>query len=66
MAELRHILPKILNKKSVPNEILVSLIVTMTDFREALASIQPSALREVFVERPNVHWKDIGGLDSKG
>ncbi|HIH50075.1 TPA: AAA family ATPase, partial [Candidatus Micrarchaeota archaeon] len=32
-------------------------------FREALASIQPSALREVFVERPNVHWNDIGGLD---
>lgn len=63
MAELRHILPKILNKKSVPNELLMSLNVTMTDFREALASIQPSALREVFVERPNVHWTDIGGLD---
>ncbi len=63
MAELRHILPKILNKKSVPNEILMSLNVTMTDFREALASIQPSALREVFVERPNVHWTDIGGLE---
>jgi transitional endoplasmic reticulum ATPase len=63
MAELRHILPKILNKKTVPNEILMSLNVTMTDFREALASIQPSALREVFVERPNVHWNDIGGLE---
>ncbi len=42
---------------------LMSLNVTMTDFREALASIQPSALREVFVERPNVHWNDIGGLE---
>lgn len=63
MAELRHILPKIVNKKSVPNEILMSLNVTMQDFREALASIQPSALREVFVERPNVHWNDIGGLE---
>jgi transitional endoplasmic reticulum ATPase len=63
MAELRHILPKILNKKSVPNEILLSLNVTMQDFKEALSSIQPSALREVFVERPNVHWNDVGGLD---
>ncbi len=63
MAELRQILPKIINKKSVPNEILMSLNVTMGDFREALSSIQPSALREVFVERPNVHWSDIGGLE---
>ena len=63
MAELRHILPKIFSKKTVPNELLMSLNVTMADFREALASIQPSALREVFVERPNVHWNDIGGLD---
>jgi transitional endoplasmic reticulum ATPase len=63
MAELRHILPKIINKKSVPNDILMALNVSMGDFREALSSIQPSALREVFVERPNVHWSDIGGLD---
>ena len=31
---------------------------------EALKNIQPSALREVFVERPNVHWADIGALES--
>ena len=64
MAELRHIIPDIISKKSIPNELLMKLNVTMADFREALASIQPSALREVFVERPNVHWNDIGGLDS--
>jgi transitional endoplasmic reticulum ATPase len=63
MAELRHILPKIINKKSIPNEILISLCVTMNDFQEALSLIQPSALREVFVERPNVHWNDVGGLE---
>ncbi len=63
MAELRHIIPKILNKKSVPNEILMSLNVTMADFKEALSLILPSALREVFVERPNVHWSDVGGLE---
>jgi transitional endoplasmic reticulum ATPase len=64
MAELRHILPKIVDKRSVPNEILLSLNVTMGDFNEALASIQPSALREVFVERPNIHWNDVGGLEN--
>jgi len=63
MAELRHIIPDIISKKSVPNELLMKLNVTMDDFREALATIQPSALREVFVERPNVHWNDIGGLE---
>ncbi len=63
MAELRHIIPKILNKKSVPNEILMSLNVTMADFKEGLSLILPSALREVFVERPNVRWNDVGGLE---
>ncbi|MGC8652349.1 MAG: CDC48 family AAA ATPase [Candidatus Micrarchaeia archaeon] len=63
MAELRHILPSIINKKSIPNEILANLSVKRADFLEALALIQPSALREVFVERPNVHWDDVGGLD---
>lgn len=63
MAELRHILPKIIDKRSVPNEVLVGLSVSRADFMEALALIQPSALREVFVERPNIHWGDVGGLD---
>ena len=63
MAELRNILPKIVDKRSVPNEILLSLNVTRNDFLEALASIQPSALREVFVERPNIHWDDVGGFE---
>ncbi|MCL4374066.1 MAG: CDC48 family AAA ATPase [Candidatus Marsarchaeota archaeon] len=64
MAELRHLLPTIINKKSIPNEVLANLNVTRADFLEALALIQPSALREVFVERPNVHWNDVGGLDN--
>ena len=63
MATLRRILPKILDKRSVPNELLVSLEVTKEDFREAFNGIQPSALREVFVERPNVHWNDVGDLE---
>ena len=64
MATLRRILPKLPNKKSVPNELLMSLSVTKSDFMDAFSSILPSALREVFVERPNVHWEDVGGLQN--
>ncbi|MFI5412348.1 MAG: CDC48 family AAA ATPase [Candidatus Micrarchaeales archaeon] len=62
MATLRTILPKILDKKTVPNELLISLNVKRSDFIEGFSSVQPSALREVFVERPNIHWADVGGL----
>ncbi|BCS90602.1 MAG: AAA family ATPase Cdc48 [Candidatus Micrarchaeota archaeon] len=64
MNALRKIIPEVLGKKSVPVEVLQKLKVTMDDFLKAYASIQPSALREVFVERPNVHWNDIGDLES--
>ncbi|MEM3744693.1 MAG: CDC48 family AAA ATPase, partial [Candidatus Micrarchaeaceae archaeon] len=64
MSKLREILPVIIDKQSVPNELLLNLKVSMKNFLEALRSIQPSALREVFVERPNVHWDDVGGLES--
>src|SRR3546814_4772386 len=30
---------------------------------EALKRIQPSAMREVMVQAPEVRWEDIGGLD---
>ncbi len=63
MVALRGVIPKIIDKKSVPNELLMSLNVKKSDFTGALANIQPSALREVFVERPNLHWADVGGLE---
>lgn len=63
MVELRKVIPKVLNKKYVPSEVLAGLSVSMEDFTIALALIRPSALREVFVERPNVHWNDVGGLE---
>lgn len=47
----------------IPLEKLLDLEVTMNHFREALKEVEPSALREVFVEVPNVSWKDVGGLD---
>lgn len=63
MVSLRPIIPKITDKGSVPNDLLMSLNVNLENFTEAFGSIMPSALREVFVERPNVHWSDVGGLD---
>jgi len=63
MVSLRNIWPRIIDKKKIPEEMLMSLTVTMDNFTEALKSIRPSALREVFVERPNVHWSDIGDME---
>jgi transitional endoplasmic reticulum ATPase len=61
---LRRIIPKIkMEEEFIPPEVLEELKVTRDDFLSAMHGIQPSALREVFVERPNVHWDDIGGLE---
>jgi len=60
---LRRILPEIdFEADSVPAEILNKIIVNMNDFEESLREIEPSAMREVLVEVPNVKWTDIGGL----
>jgi transitional endoplasmic reticulum ATPase len=60
---LRRILPDIdFSADSVPASILNKIIVDMNDFQESLKEIEPSALREVLVEVPNVKWTDIGGL----
>jgi len=64
MRAIRRILPEIdFTKDSIPAEVLNKLKVTMGDFEEALKDVQPSALREVLVEVPNVRWSDIGDLD---
>ncbi len=49
--------------EEIPEEVLENLKVTREDFLEALKNIEPSAMREVLVEVPNVKWSDIGGLD---
>ncbi|MET1125190.1 MAG: CDC48 family AAA ATPase, partial [Archaeoglobaceae archaeon] len=49
--------------EEIPSEVLESLVVTKRDFLEALKFIEPSAMREVLVEVPNVRWEDIGGLE---
>ncbi len=65
MNALRRILPEIdLEETTIPKEILDRLIVQKDDFEAALREIQPSAMREILVEVPNVNWEDIGGLES--
>ena len=64
MKVLRRILPDInLQEEFIPQNILEDLRVTRDDFANAMNEIQPSALREVFLEVPNVRWSDIGGLE---
>jgi len=64
MNALRRVLPDIdLQEQRIDPEILEKLFVTNNDFMDSMKSINPSALREVFIEVPNVHWEDIGGLD---
>jgi transitional endoplasmic reticulum ATPase len=64
MNALRRLLPEIdFSQPYVPDELLARLQVKMGDFQEALREVEPSAIREVFVEVPNVHWNDVGGLD---
>jgi transitional endoplasmic reticulum ATPase len=63
MRVLRRILPEVKADEEIPVETLKKMIVQKSDFREALKEIQPSALREVMVQVPNIKWDDIGGLD---
>jgi transitional endoplasmic reticulum ATPase len=63
MRSLRRILPEIdMEQAKIPAEILNKIKITDKDFQEALKEVQPSAMREVIVQRPNVKWEDIGGL----
>ena len=60
---LRRLIPRIdFAAAEIPYDELGSLRVTMADFQGALHEVGPSAIREVFVESPNVHWDDVGGL----
>jgi transitional endoplasmic reticulum ATPase len=64
MSSIRRVLPEIdLAVHSIPAEILNKMTVTSEDFNIALREMSPSALREVFIESPNIHWSDIGGVE---
>ncbi|MDP8214480.1 MAG: CDC48 family AAA ATPase [Candidatus Euphemobacter frigidus] len=64
MSALRKIFPRVdFELAEIPYEILLELQVTMDNFMEALKEIEPSAIREVFIEVPDVGWDDVGGLE---
>ena len=63
MHALRKILPKIDLEQEIPAELLDQLKVTDADFDEARKHVEPSAMREVLVEIPDVTWEDVGGLE---
>jgi transitional endoplasmic reticulum ATPase len=64
MHAIRKILPLINIEEEIPAEIMEKIVVTREDFQNALQNIEPSALREVFIEVPAVRWTEIGGLES--
>jgi transitional endoplasmic reticulum ATPase len=61
---LRRLLPELnMEEEKLPPETLEKLIITQNDFDQAIKDVMPSAMREVFLESPDVSWSDIGGLD---
>src|SRR5919205_344216 len=61
---LRRLLPELnLEDEKLAPEVLDKLIITMNDFEGAIKDVMPSAMREVYLESPDVSWKDIGGLE---
>jgi transitional endoplasmic reticulum ATPase len=65
MRSLRRIIPEInLKESKIPIGILNKIKITNQDFDDALKEVHPSAMREVLVQKPNIEWKDIGGLDN--
>jgi transitional endoplasmic reticulum ATPase len=61
---VRRIMPQLnLSEQTIPAEVLDTLSVWREDFLEALKRVQPSAMREVMVQAPQVRWEDVGGLD---
>jgi transitional endoplasmic reticulum ATPase len=63
MSALRRLMPDIdFAQASIPYDQLMALEVTPSDFVNALAEVEPSAIREVFTEIPDVKWEDVGGL----
>ncbi len=61
---LRRLLPELnLEDEKLAPDVLNKLIITMNDFENAIKDVMPSAMREVYLEPPDVNWSDIGGLE---
>jgi len=64
MSALRRVRPRIdIEEEEIPAEVLDDLEVRVDDFEEAMSAVEPSAMREVFVEVPDVTYDDVGGLE---
>ncbi|HEY9753968.1 MAG TPA: CDC48 family AAA ATPase [Oculatellaceae cyanobacterium] len=64
MVAVRAMLPQMnLGEEAVPFDQLMSLDVKMNDFLAALHEVEPSAIRDILVETPDVSWEQVGGLD---
>jgi transitional endoplasmic reticulum ATPase len=64
MKALRRYLPEIdLEEDTIPPEVLEKMEVRMEDFKEAIKDVEPSALREIYIEIPEVSWDEVGGLE---
>ncbi|MBI3078574.1 MAG: CDC48 family AAA ATPase [Deltaproteobacteria bacterium] len=64
MAALRALLPQIeFEVGSIPYETVMELRIGREHFLQALNEVEPSALREITVEVPDVRWQEVGGLE---
>ena len=64
MKSIRRYLPEIdLETEKIPSEVLQSMQIKLIDFYDAMHEVIPTAMREFYVERPKVWWKDVGGLE---
>jgi transitional endoplasmic reticulum ATPase len=62
---LRRLLPELnMEEEKLHPDVLNKLIVTMDDFQNAIKEVMPSAMREVYLETPDVKWEEVGGLEN--
>jgi len=60
---IRRYLPKIdLENKRIPSKTLQSMEIQLRDLSDAMHEVVPTAMREFYVERAKILWKDVGGL----
>ena len=61
---IRRYLPQMdLESEQIPSDVLRSMEIRLEDFHMGMHEVVPTAMREFYVERPKVHWADVGGLD---
>jgi transitional endoplasmic reticulum ATPase len=64
MKALRRYLPQInLEEKRIPHEVLDQMVVNQKDIRDGFREVTPTAMREVYIESPNIPWDAVGGLE---